>query len=145
MTGARLFSGGWLDLPGLLLHLGGRPLQAEWEEVFTPRSGGDPLRRSGRVYVDGRKRVRVDVLEPGAAPVMFCFDPATRSFVAGVIDQPDTWRRASWPMSFDSPPNDGQGAGAGVAFRSEYTDAEGSYVCRLFNDRYEEPAPTLFA
>ena len=99
MNEQHVFNGGWLDLRGLLHNLGGHPLQADLEEVFTPNSGGVVRRRSGRVCVDRRGRIRLDVQEEGYPAVMFCFDSPGQSLLRGVVDQPGTWVRSRWSMS----------------------------------------------
>ena len=145
MTGPS-FSGGWLDLRRLLQVLDGRPLQADLEEVFTPRSGGEPRRRNGRVWVDCRRRVRLDVNEDGQPPVMFCFDPGGEVLLCGVVDQPETWVRSPWRMSLESPigPPPDAASDLAAAFRVELTDAEGSHLYRMVNARYQEPDSSVF-
>jgi hypothetical protein len=144
MTGQHVFSGGWLDLRRLLAALGGRPLQADLEEVFTPRAGGEVKRRHGRVWVDTRRRVRLDVQEEGQPLVMFCFDGAGQSLTCGVVDQPETWVSSPWPMSFDADVPPAAEPPSGQAFRVEVTDADGAHLYRLFNERYEEPDAGVF-
>jgi hypothetical protein len=86
----------------------------------------------------------MDVYEEGQPAVMFCFDSPRRSLVCGVVDQPESWVRFPWPRSFE--PADAPSAAPpdGVAFRFEFTDAEGSHLYRLFNERYEDPDESVF-
>jgi len=139
-----VFNGGWLDLPGLLHDLGGWPLQAELEEVFTPNSGGVVRRRSGRVCVDRRGRIRLDVQEEGHPAVMFCFDSAGQFLGGEVVDQPATWVRSRWSMPPDSATRESPLPRPSVACRVEFSDAHGSHMYRLFNERYEDPDASVF-
>jgi hypothetical protein len=91
------FGGGQIDLTSLLAALDGRPLQAEIEEVSVPRSG-EPQRRSGRVQVDSRGRIRCDVQEDAGPAVMFAYDFERRLMVAGLADDPASWQRTTWPF-----------------------------------------------
>ena len=139
-----VFNGGWLDLRGLLHDLGGQPLQADLEEVFTPGSGGPVRRRSGRVWVDRRRRVRLDVQEEGRPAVVFCFDSPGQALVCGVVDEPGTWVRSPWSMPAEPTAAPSKNPPPGQAFRVEFTDAEGSHLYRLFNERYEDPDESVF-
>ena len=93
-----VFGGGHIDLTVLLGALGGRPFQAEIEEVFVPWSG-EPKRRSGTVQVDSRGRVRCDVREEAGQAVMFVHDFERGVMIAGLADDPASWRRMAWPFA----------------------------------------------
>ena len=144
MTKPHVFNGGWLDLPGLLRDLGGQPLQADVEEVFTPGTGGEVRRRSGRLWVDRRRRVRMDVQEEGSPAVMFCFDAVTQTVVCGVADQPDSWVRRRWPLPVADPPASPTTPPRSLGIRVEFKDAQGSHVYQLFNERYDDPEKGVF-
>jgi hypothetical protein len=140
-----MFNGGWLDLRALLRVLGGRPFQAEFEEVFTPSSGGAPQRRSGRVLVDSRRRVRIDVLQEGQPAIMFLHDAPRGRMLCGVVDQPETWVRSQWATVLD--PVDASPLAAppfAPALCVESVVAEGTHECRVYGERHDEPDESLF-
>ena len=93
-----VFGGGQIDFTSLSAALGGRPFQAEIEEVFAPRSG-EPQRRSGRVQVDSRGRMRCDIQEDAGPAVMFVYDFERGLMIAGLADDPATWQRTPWPFT----------------------------------------------
>jgi hypothetical protein len=140
----QVFNGGWIDLGGLVYDLGGRPFQADVEEVFTPHTGGAIRRRSGRVLVDRCRRVRMDVQEDGGPAVMFCFDAESRTLVCGVVGHPETWVRSPSHVQLEPGPPAAEGAPVCQARRVEFSDADGSHVYRLFNERYEDPDERVF-
>lgn len=139
-----VFTGGWLDLAGLLRGLRGRPLQADTEEVFTPGDGGPSQRRPGRVLVDRQRRIRLDAYQDGAPPAMFLFDPGRRLMMMGVVDQPDSWRVLPWAFPLPPVPDDRDAEPRPVAIDMEVEAATGRYRYRVFNARYDDPDEAWF-
>jgi hypothetical protein len=86
----------------------------------------------------------MDVQEEGGPAVMFCFDSANRSLVCGVVDHPETWVRSPCNMPLEPGPAAAEGAPVCQPRRVEFSDAQGSHVYRLFNERYEDPDENMF-
>lgn len=109
MSGRNVFGGGEIDVGTLLAHLSGRPLQAEFEEAFSPASG-EPLRRHGRLLVSSSGCVRTDVTEGDAPTVAFVFDSRRGLCSGGLAESPETWFSHPWsgpierlPVAFTGP------------------------------------------